>query len=101
LINLEIEILNKVEKETIISEEGELKLKEKIQINISFDKKDESWIFNYPELKIVSYGKTYDEAMKDFDDYFFELYEHYSKGDKGKMKGNALTLVDYFSKMIA
>ena len=92
---MSVDIFNSITKNSIISESGELKLNKNIKIDISFDRDEELWIFIFPELNLFSYGETYDEAMNDFQEDFYELYEHYVHGNPQKMKGNALKIREY------
>lgn len=72
---------------------------ELIRIDISFDRNEELWIFHFPELDIFSYGETYNEAMNDFQEDFYELYEHYVHGNPQKMKRKALEIREYLIKI--
>jgi len=94
-----VNIFDSITKNSIISESGELKLNRDIKINIFFDRDEELWIFNFPELNIFSYGETYNETMNDFQEDFYELYEHYVQGNPKKMKGNALKIREYLIKI--
>ena len=75
-------------------------LKDDLKIDVSFDKDEGLWLFDYPELNIFSYGKTYDHAIETFQNDFFELYEYYSLGDPETMIGNALKIRRIFEKLI-
>lgn len=98
---ISIGILKSVTKNTIISEDGELNLKKDITINTSFDRNEELWIFDFPELNIVSYGETYDKSMESFQEDFYELYEHYILRNPKKIKGNALKIRDFLLNIVS
>jgi hypothetical protein len=85
-----IKPLKKITLSRIITEKEELKLKESINVDISF--KDDMWFFEYPKLNIIAYGDTYNETIKMFQEDFIELYEHYALGDSSKMKGKAIEI---------
>lgn len=99
----EIISINSIDNITInriITEIGELKLKQDLKINISFDKDESLWVFNYPDLKIIAYGTTYEEAISEFQNDFYELYEHYGLGDPNKMHENAINIRNIFKKLV-
>ena len=98
---ISIRLIENISRDRIITEKGELKLKKEIEIVVSFNKDEGLWIFNYPNLNIISYGITYDEVMDSFQNDFFELYEYYALGDPNKMEGNALKIKKYFEGLIA
>jgi len=82
----------------IITEGRELKLREPIDINVAF--KEDVWVFEYPELNIISCGETYNDTIESFQEDFIELFEHYALGDSKKMTGNALKIKKLFKKLV-
>jgi len=97
---ISVKLLNNISRKRIITEKGELKLKKELRIEISFDKDEGLWLFDYPELNIFSYGKTYDEAIEVFQNDFYELYEYYGLGDPKTMVGNALKIRQIFNILV-
>ena len=97
---ISVKLLNNISRKRIITEKGELKLKQELKIDITFDKDEGLWLFDYPELNIFSYGYTYDEAIESFQNDFFELYEYYALGDPKTMVGNALKIRKIFESLI-
>ncbi len=89
-----IKPLEKISISRIITERGELKLKDTIDVNVSF--KEDMWVFKYPELNLIACGDTYNITIETFQEDFMELFEHYALGDPNKMKGNALKIRKFF-----
>ena len=94
-----IKPLEKIPLSRIITEKGELKLKESIDIIVAF--KEDVWVFEYPELNIISCGDTYNETIGSFQEDFIELFEHYALSDPEKMTGNALKIRAVFKRLVA
>ena len=97
---ISVKLLNNISLKRIIAEKGELKLKQDLKIDITFDKDEGLWLFDYPSLNIFSYGGTYDGAIESFQNDFFELYEYYALGDPKTMIGNALRIGKIFKSLI-
>ena len=97
---ISISLLKDISINRIITDTGELKLKQDIKIDITFNKDEGVWIFNYPNLSIISCGKTYDKTMEEFQRDFFELYEHYGLGDPNKMHDNAIKIRNIFKDIV-
>lgn len=82
----------------IITEEMELKLFKDMIVNVNYE--DDMWFLGYPELNIVSYGDTYDEALDDFQADFAELYQNFVFEDEKNMSKNSLKFKEYFKKLV-
>ena len=97
---ISINLFKDISINRIITDTGELKLKQDIKIDITFNKDEGVWIFNYPDLNIISCGKTYDKTMEEFQRDFFELHEHYGLGDQNKMHDNAIKIKNIFKDIV-
>jgi len=97
---ISIKPLRQIPLDRIITEKSELKLKREIKLDVSYAEEDDMWLLKYPELEIVAYGSTYDEAIQDFQEDFIELYEHFVYGDESKMVGRALKIRKLLNELV-
>jgi hypothetical protein len=65
--------------ERISSGSIEYPLKRSITVKLDYDIEDKSWTIRNEGLNIIATGSTWDQALKDFQDQFAYLVEHYRK----------------------
>lgn len=94
----DIQLMDKIELPRILTDEGELDLKEPTIAEVDFE--DNNWIFSNSFLNIIASGKKYDEALTSFQEHFYYLYETYYLGDPDKMEGQALKIREYISTLL-
>jgi hypothetical protein len=81
----------------IVTEQGEISLKEPLDVTICFE--DENWIFENEPLHIVEYNRDYSTALADFQDQFLYLYKRYLKGRTDNLVGNAILMRQYLAML--
>ncbi len=94
----DIRLMDKIELSRILTDEGELDLKEPTIAEVDFE--NNTWIFSNPILNIIASGKKYDEALSSFQEHFYYLYETYYLGDPDNMEGHALKIREYISTLL-
>lgn len=94
----EINPLKAIFLERILTDEGELKLKMALEIEISFE--ENKWMMEHPLLGIVAFGEKYDEVLSEFQEDFYTLYEHYHLKPPKKVTGNAIKIQKFFKEKL-
>ena len=92
-----IKPLNNIPFETIITETGELQLGSPITATVDF--KEGEWVLENDDLNIIAVGDYFD-AIEQFQEDFYFLYETYYLGDSKKMGGNALKIKKYLKQYL-